>query len=683
MSEREEPTPPRPEQRPHVRQVHGTATTDPWFWLRDRDDPAVLAHLEAENAYTAAMTDHLTTLREELFEEIRSRIKETDESLPVPKGPWEYRTKTEEGLQYPMHVRRPRGGGDTEVLLLDENELATGHGYFALGDLAVSPDHRRLAYTTDTDGDEEYELTVVDIESGEVLDTGVAELSYGVVWANDNETLFVVGMDEARRPDRVMRHIVGTEQAVDVEVFREHDERHWVGVGGTRSERFVVIGSESKSSSEYWVIDADEPTGAPRVIEPRADDVEYRINHQHDRFVIVTNLDAVDFRVMEAPVDAPGRANWRELIPHRPGVRVEDVDTFETFMVVTERKDAVPVMRIIETDGSPDRDVEVPEEVYEAGGSANAEYGTRSFRYGYTSMVTPTSVFELDLDTGETTLLKQQPVLGDTDLSAYRTKRLWGTATDGTRIPISIVWRPDAVEGPAPCLVYGYGSYEVVIPPSFSSARLSLLDRGMVFAVAHVRGGGEMGRRWYEQGRLEHKHNTFSDFIACTTELVASGWADPERVVARGASAGGLLMGVIVNERPDLYAAVVAEVPFVDNVNTMLDASIPLTVTEYDEWGNPEESDAFEWMNAYGPYENVDAAEHPTMLVTAGLNDPRVQYWEPAKWVAKLRETTTSSRPILMKTELGAGHGGPSGRYDAWRDEAFVFAFILDALDLV
>ncbi|MDG2111910.1 MAG: S9 family peptidase [Actinomycetota bacterium] len=676
-------SPPSPEQRAHTRVVHGTSEDDPWFWLRDRDDPAVLAHLEAENAHTEATTAHLAELRDVLFDEIRSRVQETDQSLPVPKGPWEYRVRTVEGLQYPIHVRRPRGGSDDdEVVLLDENALADGHEYFSLGDLSMSPDHGRLAYTVDTDGDEEYSLTVIDIDTGDVLDESLTELSYGLVWANDNRTLFTVCMDEARRPDRVIRHVVGTDTSTDTEVFREDDERFWVGIGATRSERFVVVGSESKTTSEYWVIDADDPTGTPRVIEPRREGVEYRINHQHDRFLILTNDDAVDFRLMQAPVETPGAQHWKELIPHRPGVRIEDVDTFDSFTVVSERRGAVPVMSVIDVATGESHDIEMPEPVYEASPGSNAEFETETFRYGYTSMVTPPSVFELDRSAGTSNLLKQQPVLGDTDLSLYRTERTWATAPDGEQVPISVVWRPDRVDGPAPCLLYGYGSYEVVIPASFSSARLSLLDRGVVFAIAHVRGGGELGRRWYEQGRLEHKHHTFSDFVACAEHLVAEGRVDPERIVARGGSAGGLLMGVVANERPDLFAGIVAEVPFVDNVNTMLDASIPLTVTEYDEWGDPNQTDAFTWMSAYGPYENVEAADHPALLVTAGLNDPRVQYWEPAKWVAKLRARTTSNEPILLKTELGAGHGGPSGRYDAWHDEAFVLSFVLDVIGL-
>jgi len=668
--------------RPYTRIVHGTATEDPWYWLRDRDDSAVLDYLRAENSWTDSSTDHLEGLRKILFEEIRARVKESDQSVPIPKGPWEYRVRTKEGFQYPLHVRQRRGEPATEEVLLDENEIAEGNDYFAVGDLAVSPDHRFLAYTTDIEGNEEYALTVVDLHTREVIDDGVRQLSYGLVWANDCRTLFLVLTDTARRPNRVVRHAVGKLKSDDVTIFSEPDERFWVGVGITRSEKFVVIGSESKTSSEYWLLDADLPDGEPSLVEPRREGHEYRVSHQGDRLLILTNDDAVDFRLVEAPLQEPASNNWREIVPHREGTRIEDVDAFETFTVVTERRDAVPVLRVMDHVSNREFEVGMDEPVFEAGPGANAEYATRVLRYGYTSMVTPPSTFEIDIDTRERRLLKQQPVLGDTDLSAYKSERTWSTSVDGTRVPVSLVWRPDVVTWPAPTLLYGYGAYEVGIPASFSSARLSLLDRGVVFAIAHVRGGGELGRTWYEQGRLEHKQNTFSDFGSCRDHLVSEGWSDAHRVVARGGSAGGLLMGAMVNQRPEAFAGIVAEVPFVDNVNTMLDPTIPLTITEYDEWGNPNDISTFRLMSAYGPYENVTADNHPALLVTAGLNDPRVQYWEPAKWVAKLRSISTSNHPILLRTELDSGHGGPSGRYDAWRDEAFVMSFIIDSFNL-
>ena len=675
-------SPPTAPRRDHLRLAHGMSTNDPWFWLRHRDDPAVLEYLRAENDWTDRSTEQLGDLREHLFNEIRSRVQEEDQSVPVPKGEWEYRVRTGQGLQYPVHVRQLRGEPTTEEVLLDENDLATGLDYFSVGDLSVSPNHRLLAYTVDTEGNEEYELTVLDLETRDVVDSGIGDLSYGLVWANDSHTLFMVLTDEARRPDRVIRHEVGTDQELDVTVFTEADERFWVGVGVTRSERFIVIGSESKMSSEYWLLDADSPASDLSVIEPRREGHEYRISHQGNRLLILTNDNAVDFRLMEAPVHDAGYTNWEELIPHRAGVRLEDVDVFETFMVVTERRQGIPIMRVLDHEEGSEFEIDMSESIFEAGPGANAEYSTRAFRYGYTSMITPPSTYEINIDTREQLLLKQQAVLGDADLSVYRSERSWSTSDDGTKVPISLVWRPSAVTWPAPTVIYGYGAYEIGIPASFSSARLSLLDRGVVFAVAHVRGGGELGRNWYEQGRLEHKQNTFSDFGSCRDHLVNEGWADPQRIVARGGSAGGLLMGVMVNQRPDAFAGVVAEVPFVDNVNTMLDPTIPLTITEYEEWGNPNDPATFEMMHAYGPYENVKSVDHPALLVTAGLNDPRVQYWEPAKWVAKLRSETTSSRPILLRTEIDSGHGGPSGRYDAWREEAFVLSVILEMLNL-
>lgn len=678
-------SPPAAEQRPHLRRIHGTEVQDPWFWLRDREDPATHAHLQAENEFTETMLDGLTDLRSTLYDEIKARVQETDQSVPVRKGPWRYGVRSVEGQQYPIHIREPIDSdpGTAEEVLLDENLEAAGHDYFAVGDLTVSPDHRLLAYTVDTTGDEEYSLKVKALATGEIIDAGLHQLSYGLSWAADNTTLFAVRTDHAQRPDRVIRHTVGSPAKDDVTVFHEPDERFWVGVGLTRSEEFIVIGVEAKNTSEVWLIDAHSPTDSPRVTEPREEGIEYRIAHHDDRFLIVTNFEAEDFRLMQTPTATPGRDNWLEVIAHRPGIRLEDIDVFADFMVVSERRNAVPVMRIVyhDSDRRP-LEIAMPEEVHESGPGSNVEYQSATFRFGYTSMVTPPSVFELDVATGERSLLKQQPVLGDFDADVYETRRVWATAPDGTQVPISLVWRPDRTDLPAPCLLYGYGSYEMVMPASFSSARLSLLDRGIVFAIAHVRGGGELGRAWYDKGRLEHKANTFGDFIACAEHLIETGWAKPDGMVARGGSAGGLLMGVIANERPDLFAGIVAEVPFVDNVNTMLDASIPLTVTEYDEWGNPNDADDYGWMRAYSPYENVSAQPYPAILVTAGLNDPRVQYWEPAKWVAKLRAHAVTGGPILLKTEMGAGHGGPSGRYDAWRDEAFVLSFILDAMDL-
>ncbi len=638
-------------------------------------------YLEAENKYAEEITAPLEALQTTLFNEMKSRVLETDQSVPVPKGDWAYQVRTIEGHSYPVHVRWPIGKPTEEQVLLDENALADKHDYFALGDLAISHDHRMLAYTFDTSGNEEYELVVINLESKQIVDAGLKALSYGLVWANDAHTLFLVRSDEASRPSRVIRHKVGSHSDEDTIVFEEPDERFWVGIGNTRSEKYVVLGSESKNTSEYWLIDADNPDSMPRIVEPRSDGHEYRITHREDYLLILTNDGASDFRLVQAPVNAPERNNWTELISHHAGTRLEDVDTFETFTVVSQRRDAVPVLLVIDHLLDRNFQIEMDEEIYDAAAGANAEYRTRQFRYGYTSMVTPNSTYQLNLDTLERELLKQQPITGDVNLANYQTERTWATAADGKQIPISLVWRPDRVDGPAPTVVYGYGSYEAVMPASFSSARLSLLDRGIIFAMTHVRGGGELGRDWYDGGRLANKQNTFTDFAICVRHLVNSSFSAEDQIIARGGSAGGLLMGVIANQEPELFAGIVAEVPFVDNVNTMLDPSIPLTVTEYDEWGDPNSFDAFQWMCAYSPYENVISQNYPPMLITAGLNDPRVQYWEPAKWVAKLRTANTSSNILMLKTEMGAGHGGPSGRYNAWRDEAFVFSFILDCLD--
>ena len=679
-------SPPIAPRRPHVRRVHGTTVSDPWSWLRDRGDPQTIAYLESENAYTAALSEDWGPLRERLFEEIRSRIQEDDESVPARKGDWWYSTRTVEGEQYALHVRRPDvdgSPGDAEAVYLDENDLARGHEYFRLGDLAISPSGHLAVYTTDTSGDERYTLRVRDLGTGEDLADVVDEVTYGVAWSADDRYVFYLVPDESWRPWQVRRHLLGTDIESDEVVYTELDERFWLGLGTTRSESLVAIGAEAKNTSEWRFVHTEDPTAGPTLVQARREGIEYRIDHQGDRLLVLTNDGAPNFRLMSAPLEDPGHQHWAELLAEPADGRMEDVDPFAHHIVVTERRLGVPEITVhrVEAAGSlgPGRRLDFDEEVYEAGTGTNPTYDTTTLRFGFSSLTTPDSTFEEPIDGGGRVLLKRQAVLGPYDPGAYTSCRLWATAADGTQVPVSLVRRRDLTEvgTPAPLLLYGYGSYEIVIPDRFSSLRLSLLDRGVVFAIAHVRGGGEMGRRWYEEGRLANKHNTFGDFIAVAEHLVAEGWTSPGLLAARGGSAGGLLMGAIVNQRPDLFGSVVAEVPFVDNVNTMLDASIPLTVTEYDEWGDPADPDHFAAMAAYGPYENVAAQAYPPMLVTAGLNDPRVQYWEPAKWVAKLRATKTDDELLLLKTEMGAGHGGPSGRYETWRDEAFVYAFLL------
>ncbi|HWC38391.1 MAG TPA: S9 family peptidase, partial [Acidimicrobiales bacterium] len=526
-------------------------------------------------------------------------------------------------------------------------------------------------------------LRVRDIGSGEDLPDLVEDVYYGLEWANDSATLFYTRPDEAMRPHQLWRHVVGTGPETDVCVHEEGDERFYVGVSKTKDDAFVVLELESKVTSETRVVSGDDPAGDLRIVEPRRQGVEYALEHHHGRFLIVTNDDAENFRLVEAPIERPGRESWRDVIAHRPDVRLEGIDVFADHLVVYERSEAVRRIRVISLADGGSHTVAQPESVSSAWGGPNPEFGSRVLRYDYSSLVTPTSVYDYDMEARVARLRKRQPVLGGYDPARYRTARAWASADDGTKIPISLVYRQDrARDGSAPTLLYGYGAYEHSLDPLFSSLRLSLLDRGFLYAIAHVRGGGELGRRWYEDGRLLHKTNTFTDFLACARHLVDQGWSTPERLVARGGSAGGMLMGAMANMAPERFRAIVAEVPFVDCLTTILDDSLPLTVLEWEEWGNPkDDADAYTYLKSYSPYDNVAPGPHPEMLVTAGLTDPRVSYWEPAKWVAKLRATDPAAR-VLLKTEMGAGHQGPSGRYDAWRDEAFVLAFVLRSVGI-
>ena len=700
------------ERRPVTLEAHGDVRTDDWFWLRDKEDPAVIAHLEAENTYTDSAMASTAGLREALFAEMVARIQETDLSVPVRKGPWLYFSRSVEGSSYGIHCRRPVSGPDSgdapEVILLDENALAEGHDYFSLGNFAVSPDHRWLVYSTDTTGGERYTMRFRDLSTGAESDESIDDTSYGAAWANDNATVFYVRVDEAMRPFQLWRHVIGTDPGTDVLVIEEPDDHFYLGVGRTKDDRYVLCGLDSKVTSEVRVLDADDPTGDFTVIEPRRQGVEYSIDHDRGdpaagrpaRFLVVTNDGAEDFRLMEAPEDSPGRDHWTEVIPGRAGVRLDAVDPFAQHLAVYEREGGETRMRVIEHATGRSTPVDQPESPSTVWGEANPEYDSTVLRYGYTSLATPRSVYDLDLVDGRLELLKRQPVLGGFDPARYRTERQWATAGDGTEVPISLVYRPDLVatggasagtgsSGGSPCLLYGYGSYEMSMDPTFSSLRLSLLDRGFIFAIAHIRGGGEMGRHWYEDGKFGAKANTFTDFVACARHLVDGGWTSPEQLVARGGSAGGLLMGAVANLAPDLFRAIVAEVPFVDCLTTILDETLPLTVLEWEEWGNPvEDAEIYGVMKSYSPYDNVagigpdgSRVRYPDILATAGLSDPRVGFWEPAKWVAKMR-TANPENKVLLKTEMGAGHGGPSGRYDAWKDEAFVYAFILDALGL-
>jgi oligopeptidase B len=680
--------PPTVPARPIELTLHGDTRVDPWFWLRHREDPDVIGYLEAENAYTSAALDHTKALQQELFEEIRARVQETDVSAPVRYGPWDYFVRTFEGRQYAQHGRRPAGAapGEDETILLDENVLAGDSPYFALGGLVIAPSHDLIAYSTDYNGGERHTLRFRDLRTGEDLPDEVDDVYYGLAWCDDSRTILYVRPDETVRPFQIWRHTLGTPPDDDVLVYQEDDERFFIGVSRTRSGKYLLIATDSKITSEVYFLPSDDPIATPQMVEPRTEGVEYAVEHHvdegGDRFFVLTNADdASDFKIMETPVATPGRAHWIDVVPHRPGTRVHDFDAFSGHLLVSERGGGLEQLRVRDLATGEEHVIEMPEAVHTVWAGENPEYDVTTIRYGYTSLVRPTSAFDYDLETRTSTLVKETPVLGGYDSSRFTSARLWATAPDGTKVPLSVVHRKDVpLDGTAPALLYGYGSYEYPVDPTFSSVRLSLLERGFVFAIAHIRGGGELGRHWYEDGKLLHKRNTFSDFIACAEHLIAEGYTSSDRLGARGGSAGGLLMGATMVQRPDLFRAVVAEVPFVDVLTTMLDPSIPLTVTEWEEWGNPNEPDYYQYMKSYSPYDNVRATEYPALFVTAGLNDPRVAYWEPAKFVAKLRATKTDDRLLVLKTEMGAGHGGPSGRYDAWRDEALVLAFLLDQL---
>ena len=673
--------PPSAERRPRVLTTHGDERVDDWYWLRDRDDPATLAYLEAENAYHEAMTAHTKPLQERLFQEFKARIQETDESPPVFHGGHWYSARMVEGLEYAIHARRTGSLDAEEQVLLDENELAAGKEYFNLRTYEVSPDHRLMAYAVNFDGSDNTDIRFRDLERKRDLDDVIPEVTWNVCWASDNRTVFYTARDAALRPHQVWRHRLGDPIERATLVYQDDDERFRVGCERSKNGDFVFVYSASSLTTEIHFLRADDPEGELRVIEPRTTGLDYNVHPHGDRFLITTNADgAVNFKLMEAPVDAPGRAHWRELVPHRDDARLHSVDVLRDWIILIEHANAVPRLRVMNAATNEIRELEVPEEVSSTELGENPEFDRSILRFEYESMVTPRTTYDEDLETGERTLVKQVPVLGGYDPADYVTERRWATATDGTRIPLSVVRRADTpLDGTAPGMLYGYGSYEVTIDPGFSHYVLSLLDRGFVYAIAHIRGGGEMGRRWYDDGKFLQKRNTFGDFIACAEEMRTS----VGKLVAMGGSAGGLLMGAVVNERPDLFDGVLALVPFVDVVTTMLDESIPLTVGEFEEWGNPKDPEYYAYMKSYSPYDNVKPQAYPPMLVTTGINDTRVAFWEPAKWVAKLRATKTNPEaPLVLKTELGAGHGGPSGRYNTWRERALWWAFALDCVGI-
>ena len=668
-------TPPVAKIDPASLEKHGDVRIDPYYWLREKQNPEVIRYLEAENAYTKAVMRPTELLQDRLYQEILGRIQETDVSAPARFGPYRYYTRTEQGKQYQVHCRKPEGG-NTEEILVDGNELARGQKYFRMGVFKPSPNHELLAYSTDFEGDEEYTLVIKDLKTGALLADRVEKTYYEVEWANDNRTIFYTVLDEAKRPYRVYRHTIGT--AEDVLVYEETDERFHVAVEKTLSRSHLLIHLHSSVTSEVRYLAADDAGGEFKVLQPREQDHEYEVVERYGEFWIRTNKEAKNYRLMRAPVSDPGRQNWREVIPHRAEVKIESVEAFAHHLLVVERENGLLKLRTRNLDSGDEHFVEFPEPAYDVSPTQNYEFDTATLRFAYTSLITPPSVYDYDMNSRSRELVKREPVLGGYDPEDYRSERVFTVAGDGTKIPVALVYRRGFERnGTAPALLYAYGSYGANTDATFSSARLSLLDRGFVFAIANVRGGAEMGEVWHDQGKLLNKTNTFTDFIAAAEYLVEHQYTSKDRLAIMGGSAGGLLMGAAVNLRPDLFKVVVAKVPFVDVVTTILDPSLPLTVIEYEEWGNPNEKKYYDYMKSYSPYDNVRAQAYPNMLVTAGLNDPRVSYFEPAKWVAKLRATKTDRNVLLLKTEMGSGHFGASGRYDRIKETAFDYAFIL------
>ena len=689
-------TPPVARKEPKETPLHGIVLRDDYAWLRDKESPEVTAYLEAENAYAEAVMAPLAGLREELYQEMLSHIKQTDVSVPYRDGQWWYYSRTEEGLQYAIHCRRADVAGamaetianvSPEQVILDGNALAEGHAFMAIGDTDITDNGRWIAYSVDHTGFRRYTLHIKDLESGEVL-PGVVERVGSVVWATDNRTLFyTVEDEEQKRQYQLWRHELGMDHANDVLVFEERDERFNLGAGRTRDGKYLVLDAGSHTTTESRFLRADEPAGAWTLVAEREDEHEYSIDHREGTWFIRTNDRGRNFRLVTAPVDSPGRENWTELIPHRAEIMLEDVDLFRGFFIALERENGLPRLRLwsFGEDGMtrPSGEIGFPEPVYNAGPNVNREFDTASYRYGYQSLVTPSSVYEYDLSRGDSKLLKQLEVPGGFDRGLYASERVFATAPDGVRVPVSLVYRKDKrAPGKNPLYVYGYGSYGYSLPIGFNANRLSLLDRGVVMAYAHIRGGGDLGKPWHDAGKMLVKRNTFTDFITAVEYLTANGYGDPARAAIEGGSAGGLLMGAVVNLRPELFRAVISHVPFVDVMNTMLDASLPLTVPEYEEWGDPNQAEYFHYMLSYSPYDNLKAGSYPAILVKTSLHDSQVMYWEPAKYVAKLRTLKTDNRPLLLVTNMQAGHGGASGRYDYLKEIAFDYAFLLKELAL-
>ncbi len=678
------PEPPVAKIDVHVDTIHGDVRVDNYYWLRDRENPDVIAYLEAENTYTDAVMKPTDRFQEKLFEEIKGRIKETDLSVPVRDDSFYYYSRDEEGKQYKIYCRKKGSLEAEEEILLDVNTLAEGYEFFDLGGYFMSPDHQLMAYSFDTTGREIYGLKVKNTVTDEILPDEINNFDGRATWALDNKTFFYTTQDEALRPYRLWRHALGTSQDDDVMLYEEPGERMNVYAFSTRDEKYILMGLFTIGMSEYYYLPADDPNGKFKLFAKRQDGIEYEVNHHDGYFYVLTNEGAQNFKLMRTPANRTNKSNWKAVLPHRDSTYVSGVTFFEDYMVASERENGLPQLRVQNMKSGDHYYIDFPEPIYSVGLTGNAEFNSDTLRFNYYSLVTPNSVYDYNMEDRGRVLKKQREVLGGYNPDEYTSERIFATADDGIKVPISIMYKKSEFkeDAPQPLYLYGYGSYGASMDPYFSSSRLSLLNRGFVFALAHVRGGAEMGRWWYDEGKLLNKMNTFTDFIACAEHLIGEGYTSSDQLVISGGSAGGLLVGAVVNMRPDLFHIAVAEVPFVDVVNTMLDATIPLTTNEYSEWGNPQEEEYYDYMLKYSPYDNVAAMDYPHMLITAGLNDPRVQYWEPAKWTAKLRTMKTDTNRLLFKVNMGAGHGGASGRYDYLKEIAFEYAFILDVMGM-
>jgi oligopeptidase B len=678
------PTPPVAKTERHVLEAHGHERVDPYYWMRERESEEVMDYLKAENAYREEMTAHTTDGQQRLFEEMKARIKEKDESLPYRMDGYWYQSRYEEGWEYPLFARRKGSLDAPEEIVLDLNERAEGQNYYQVAGLKVSPDHNLLAFGEDLRGDRIVTIHFKDLQTGKILEDKIEGTTGSCAWASDNHTLFYVTLDQQTlRPHRIYKHRLGTPASEDELVYEEKDETFIVTISRSKSKEYLFISSHATMTSEYRYLKADTPDGEWQVLEPREREHEYSVEHAKGHFYILTNWEAQNFRLMRTEVGQTARQHWQEVIAHRAGTMLEGIETFEQFLVLEERTQGLTQLRIRSWDGEKDTYLDFGEPTYTASISQNPEFETNVLRYQYNSLTTPASVFDLNMDSGEKTLMKQQEVLGGFNPEDYQAERIWATAPDGVKVPISLVYKKGLKrDGSAPLYLTGYGAYGISYDVYFSTVRLSLLNRGFVCAIAHIRGGEDLGRPWYEDGRLFNKKNTFTDFITCADYLVSEGYTKHEQLVIQGGSAGGLLIGAVINERPDVCGIAVAHVPFVDVVTTMLDDSIPLTTGEYTEWGNPNEKEAYDYILSYSPYDQVEAKEYPAMLVTTGFNDSQVQYWEPSKWVAKLRANKTDQNPLLYKIELEVGHAGKSGRFEHLKDVVIEYAFVLDRLGI-